>query len=127
MLSDAGTHERRRPARGQNALLVSRNLNVLHGRTSVRLEPYLWESFEDAVAALGLGRHELARRIDAARPPGTGFTSALRMFLLGYFRHRASAPHASPENAAASSLLRLAEGTGGRRAAPPRNGGVGSA
>ena len=55
-------------------------------RTSARLESPLWQAFDEICADHGVNRAGLARMIDARRVRGTGLTSALRIFLLSYYR-----------------------------------------
>lgn len=63
---------------------------TLHGhRTSVSLEPAFWEAFREIAAAEGKGINELAAEIDAARGVSAGLASAIRVFVLAYFRARA--------------------------------------
>lgn len=75
-----------RGRRGQNAALRSRNLVVRQGRTSIRLERTLWEAFDDVRAQLGMSSREFSLFVDEHRPVGVSFTSAIRIFLVNYFR-----------------------------------------
>jgi predicted DNA-binding ribbon-helix-helix protein len=58
-------------------------------RTSARLESPLWQAFDEICTDHGVSRAMLARLIDARRARGTGLTSALRIFLLSYYRNAA--------------------------------------
>lgn len=63
---------------------------TLHGhRTSVSLEPAFWDAFRAVAAARGLPVNALAAEIDAARPPGLGLASAIRLHVLAHYRARA--------------------------------------
>lgn len=56
---------------------------TLHGhRTSVSLEDEFWQSFRRLAQAEGRALNELAAEIDAARPPGIGLATAIRLFVL---------------------------------------------
>jgi predicted DNA-binding ribbon-helix-helix protein len=84
--------------------LVNRNVTAARGRTSMRLEPELWEALEEVCLREGLSVGEVVRRIEGSNRPG-GRTSAVRVFVLRYFREAAtSGGHASaghgalPEN-----------------------------
>lgn len=57
-------------------------------RTSVSLEDEFWSGFRALATARGLGLNELAREIDAARSPGTGLATAIRLEVLRYYRDR---------------------------------------
>lgn len=63
---------------------------TLHGhRTSVSLEAPFWEAFREIAEAEGKGLNELAAEIDEARGVSAGLASAIRVYVLAYFRDRA--------------------------------------
>jgi len=68
--------------------LVNRNVIAARGRTSMRLEPELWEALAEACAREGLSASQLCRRAEAAMP-GAPRTSAIRVFLINYYRSAA--------------------------------------
>lgn len=75
--------------------LVNRNVITDSGRTSMRLEPELWEALLEVCQREGHDVHALIRTIDATRHAG-GRTSAVRVFLLQYYRTAATeAGHAA--------------------------------
>jgi len=55
-------------------------------RTSVSLEPAFWRAFRDIAEARGLPYNKLAEEIDTARGADTGLASAIRLYILAYFR-----------------------------------------
>ncbi len=69
--------------------LVNRNVVAGSGRTSMRLEPELWDALLEICQREGQDLHGLIRRVDALRDEG-GRTSAVRVFLLQYFRAAAT-------------------------------------
>jgi len=69
--------------------LVNRNVIAGRGRTSMRLEPELWEALHEICQRERIGLGELVRRIEQAGHAG-GRTSAVRVYALGYFREAAS-------------------------------------
>ncbi len=69
--------------------LVNRNVITGSGRTSMRLEPELWEALLEICQREGRDVHALIRTVDAARALG-GRTSAVRVFVLDYFRAAAT-------------------------------------
>ena len=83
----------------RNSSLVMRNLNLGASRTTIRLEPELWDAFDTVCTACELPRHQLASRI-AARWSAAGktgaYTSAVRVAVLAYFRSGSGAGHARP-------------------------------
>lgn len=63
---------------------------TLHGhRTSVSLEDAFWQAFQQIAREQGRATAALAAEIDAARPPGLGLATAIRLHVLQHFRHRA--------------------------------------
>lgn len=60
---------------------------TLHGhRTSVSLEPEFWKAFQDIAKARGLPLNALAAEIDNARGVDRGLASAIRVYVLDYYR-----------------------------------------
>ncbi|MGH7154115.1 MAG: ribbon-helix-helix domain-containing protein [Acetobacteraceae bacterium] len=69
--------------------LVNRNVVAGGGRTSMRLEPELWEALMEICRREEVDVHQVIRRVDDMRHDG-GRTSAVRVFLLQYFRTAAT-------------------------------------
>ena len=69
--------------------LINRNVVAGSGRTSMRLEPELWDALQEICRREDTDLHGLIRHIDAMRNEG-GRTSAVRVFLLEYFRTAAT-------------------------------------
>ena len=69
--------------------LVNRNVTALRGRTSMRLEPELWEALEDICRRERQTLGDMVKRVEQRGHPG-GRTSAIRVFVLGYFRDAVS-------------------------------------
>jgi predicted DNA-binding ribbon-helix-helix protein len=69
--------------------LINRNIVAGAGRTSIRLEPELW----DAIAEIGERESQnintSVRQAEAASHAG-GRTSAVRVFIMNYYRSAAS-------------------------------------
>lgn len=57
-------------------------------RTSVSLEPEFWLAFRELAAESSKGINALAAEIDVSREPDTGLASAIRLFVLAYYRQR---------------------------------------
>ena len=68
--------------------LVSRNVIGAQGRTSMRLEPELWDALDELCRREKTTLREVVRRI-GSRPEG-GRTSAVRVAILKYFRAAAT-------------------------------------
>ncbi len=67
------------------SLLVSKNVNVGRRRTSLRLEQEFWEALADICARESLTIHQLCTLVDQRRH-GSSRTSAIRAFVITYFR-----------------------------------------
>lgn len=66
--------------------LVNRNVVAARGRTSMRLEPELWDALTEICRRESIRMGELVRRVEARGHAG-GRTSAIRVFILEYYRH----------------------------------------
>ena len=69
--------------------LINRNITAAAGRTSMRLEPELWEALREICQREGIGLRDLISRVEHAADPG-GRTSAIRIHVLEYFRAAAT-------------------------------------
>jgi predicted DNA-binding ribbon-helix-helix protein len=70
--------------------LVNRNVVAENGRTSIRLEPELWEALAEICQREGMTPGALIRRIESQPGHAGGRTSAVRVHVLQYFREAAS-------------------------------------
>ena len=79
--------------------LVNRNVIAARGRTSMRLEPELWDALAEICRREHVGMGELVRRIEERGHAG-GRTSAVRVYILEYFRAAPCGPDhaATPPN-----------------------------
>lgn len=66
--------------------LVSRNITVLGRRTSVRLEPEMWNALRDIAKRERCKIHDICSLIHLRKNHGTSLTAAIRVFLMLYFR-----------------------------------------
>ncbi len=79
--------------------LVKHSVTIAGHRTSISLEDPFWQSVRDIANAKGLSVNRLIEEIDAERIAGTrsdqssvpqsGLSSAIRVFVLHYYRTRA--------------------------------------
>ena len=75
--------------------LINRNVVAERGRTSMRLEPELWEALLEICGREGQDMSSLVRKVEQSGHAG-GRTSAVRVFVLAYFRAAATeAGHAA--------------------------------
>ena len=69
--------------------LINRNVVAGRGRTSMRLEPELWDALSEICRRERQDINKLVRQIEAIGHEG-GRTSAVRVYVLQYFRAAAS-------------------------------------
>lgn len=72
------------------ASLVAGNIKLHGRRTSVRLEPEMWRALHDVAEAERLSIHDICSTVDDCKGKDESFSSALRVFLLKYYRAAAS-------------------------------------
>ena len=65
-----------------------RSLTLRGHRTSVSLEDDFWEAFREIAAAESKPLNGLAAEIDADRRVDMGLASAIRLYVLRWYRHR---------------------------------------
>ena len=68
---------------------VKRSLTLRGHRTSVSLEEAFWQAFRDIAEERRLPLNALAAEIDAARDLETGLATAIRLYVLDWYRSRA--------------------------------------
>ena len=96
-----GTINEEDPAK---STLVSRNITILGHRTSVRLEPEMWNALKDIARREQCSTHEICSLIQLRKNLRTSLTAAIRVFLMLYYRAasteqgHARAGHGSFEN-----------------------------
>ncbi|WP_420567770.1 ribbon-helix-helix domain-containing protein [Thalassovita sp.] len=67
---------------------VKRSLTLRGHRTSVSLEDDFWQGFRDIAEEQGKPINVLAAELDAERDLETGLATAIRLFVLRYYRDR---------------------------------------
>ena len=78
------------PSLSGKSTLVSGNVTIAGHRTSLRLEPEMWDALKGVCARERLSIHEVCSRIDARRQDGTSLTSAVRTFMVKYYQGAAT-------------------------------------
>ncbi|MCB9979139.1 MAG: ribbon-helix-helix domain-containing protein [Rhodospirillales bacterium] len=66
--------------------LLSRNITINRHRTSVRLEPQMWDALKDVANREGCSIHDVCTLVHLRKTPETSLTAAIRVFLLLYYR-----------------------------------------
>ncbi|TQF77752.1 ribbon-helix-helix domain-containing protein [Elioraea sp. Yellowstone] len=99
--------------------LVNRNIVAERGRTSMRLEPELWDALAEICRRERTSPSELCRRLERSGLSG-GRTSAMRVFIVQYFRAAATEEgHAAAgHGAGAAQPVRPSNGHAGLEARP---------
>lgn len=68
---------------------VKRSLTLRGHRTSVSLEEEFWRAFREIAEENSIPINALAAEIDEARGVESGLASAIRLYVLRYYRDRA--------------------------------------
>src|SRR3546814_8760514 len=69
--------------------LISRNITLADRRTSIRLEPEMWDALHEICAREGRSVHEICTEIDG-QSSQSGLTAGVRVYILRYFREAAT-------------------------------------
>ncbi len=82
---DQSTHDLRRGI----STLVNRNIFLGDRRTSLRLEPAMWDALAEICRREDMTSHELCNLIDRRRR-ASSLTAAIRVFIMAYFKSAAT-------------------------------------
>lgn len=74
---------------GCASTLVIRNIVVAGRRTSVRLEPTMWEALREISRRRKMSVHALATEIDTQRT-ASSLTAAIRIYIVDFYRAAAA-------------------------------------
>lgn len=69
--------------------MIARNVTVRGQRTSLRMEPAMWDAVMEVIAREGMSIHEFCTNVARARGAAS-MTAAIRVFALNYFRNAAT-------------------------------------
>ncbi len=70
--------------------LVSKNITIFDRRTSVRLEPAMWDALMDISMRERCSLHDICSLVYVRKEQGTSLTAAIRAFLMLYYRSAAT-------------------------------------
>ena len=93
----ASTRRRAPPAARPGAVAmrpVKRSFSIAGHKTSISLEAPFWDCLREVAAGESVSMAELVRRIDSTRD-GANLSSAVRVWLLAYYKAQARAPSAA--------------------------------
>ncbi len=85
--------------------LVIHNIVVGNHRTSVRLEPVMWDALKDIAGRVGMTVHDLVTAIDRDRT-ASSLNAAIRVYIVDFYR-AAALPAGAPPRVAESPRLRV--------------------
>lgn len=85
-----------RPRETSPSSLAIRNVVVAGHRTSVRLEPLIWEALRDVARRREMGLNDLVTEIDRHR--GAPSLTAIRVYIVDFYRNAAGLGGAEPAN-----------------------------
>jgi len=69
--------------------LLNRNVTIAGRRTSMKLEPEMWDALDEVCRRERLTLHQVCTAV-AERHRGNNLTAAMRVFVLSYFRTAAT-------------------------------------
>ncbi len=70
--------------------LISRNITVMGHRTSVRLEPEMWQALKEISVRENCSIHDICTLVSYRKHADTSLTAAIRVFIMLYFRSAAT-------------------------------------
>lgn len=86
-------HEKQQPVppsseqgKSVRSSLVSRNVTIHGKRTSIRLEPDMWNGLQDICRREYTSMHDLCSAVAERKARNTSLTAAIRVFVMAYFR-----------------------------------------
>lgn len=74
----------------QSSSLVSRNISVSGRRTSIRLEPEMWQALKDIARRESCSLHIVCSLVARRKRANSTLTAAIRVFIMLYFRAAAT-------------------------------------
>jgi predicted DNA-binding ribbon-helix-helix protein len=86
----ANSNQGKKAAIESKSTLVSKNVVIAAKRTSVRLEPEMWDGIHEISQREGLSVHKLCTGVSEQKLKDTSLTAAIRVFIMRYFRTAAT-------------------------------------
>ncbi len=92
--------------------LISRNVTIRGHRTSIRLEPEMWDALKDIADRENTSIHNICSLISMRKMDDTSLTAAIRVFLMLYYRAATTAEgHARAGHGSFNNMKRRARVT----------------
>ena len=70
----------------RNNSISCRNIRIHGRRTSIRLDEQMWQALNEIAEIENCNIHDLCSTVYDSKDRDTGFTAALRSFLMNYYR-----------------------------------------
>ena len=70
--------------------LISRNVIISGRRTSVRLEPAMWDGLQEVCQREHSSVHQICNSVSLQKPDDATLTSSIRVFIMRYYRDAAT-------------------------------------
>ena len=70
--------------------LINRNITVMGKRTSVRLEPTMWEALHEIADREQCSIHDICSLIKLRKKANTSLSAGIRVFVVHYYRKAAT-------------------------------------
>ena len=80
----------RRKSPRSKSVVAKRTTSIAGHKTSVSLEDAFWQSLKEIASERDMTRSELVASIDAERRRGSNLSSAIRLFVLDFYRQQIS-------------------------------------
>lgn len=74
----------------EKSSLISRNVTIGSHRTSIRLEPDMWNGLREICRREHVTMHDIATIVSERKSDNTSLTAAIRVFVMAYFRMAAT-------------------------------------
>lgn len=87
---DSRQKQKRLPVQRVKTTMLSRNINVLGHRTSVRLEKEMWDALKSIANREACSVHDICSLVFVRKREDTSLTAAIRVFVMLYFRAAAN-------------------------------------
>lgn len=84
---------------------VKRSFTIGGHRTSISLEAPFWDALKEIAQRENVAAATIVQRIDAARA-GEGLSTAVRIWVLAYYRSRAAAPPEALQAGVATDIIK---------------------
>ena len=74
------------PKSHEGHVMAKHSITIAGHRTSVSIEPDFWQALGEIAAGQQISLAAMIAEIDRTRPTGTNLSSAIRLFVLNWYR-----------------------------------------